>query len=285
MDWSSSQTPRVKMNHWVKQRQAVIRVVLSWAVLSLFLLGWGQHANAQPVEPDPFRQFLPLTMGEPTLCRPTGSTFASLPVIPPRTDRPAALHPDLNLALRGYSQTDGVKDYIWIDGPTDPRAPQLSTLLSPPQRPPIQALWQVYDWDWEQNRRGDVITSPEATLIGLSATADEVLHLPLSGYDLGRGYSALVLYAEPHRITLKFTREDNVVWGYTIHLENICVDPGLLALYNALNVGGRANLPALKPGQPFARALASPPGVAIRDNGSFMDPRSIKDWWRSSVGR
>ena len=262
------------------QQKNAVRVALAWAMLALLILGWGQHAHAQPSDPGPFRLFLPLTSIQSALCRPTGTIYASLSVMPPPTDRPAAQHPDLNLSLRWYSPTDGEKGYIWIDGPTDPRAPQLSTLLSPPQRPPIQNLWQVYDWDWEQDRRGDVLTAPEVTLMSMSVAAGEVLHLPLSGYDLGQGYSALALYAEPYRITLKFTREDNVVWGYTLHLEDVCVDPGLLALYNDLNAQGRGRLPALRPGQPFARALSASPGVAIRDNGSFMDPRSIKDWWR-----
>jgi hypothetical protein len=90
----------------------------------------------------------------------------------------------------------------------------------------------------------------------------------------------LVLYASTNRITIKYTNNDNVEQGYTLHVENVCVEPRLLALYQALNSAGRGRLPALRAGQAFGRALGSEIGVAIRDYGTFMDPRSRKDWWR-----
>jgi len=115
----------------------------------------------------------------------------------------------------------------------------------------------------------------------MGVTPGEVLRLPDSGYDIGSGYEALVLYATKERITLKYTREDNVVSGYTLHVENVCVEPSLLALYQAWNDAGRGRLPALRGGQPLGRAQGVEIGVAIRDNGAFMDPRSRWDWWRS----
>jgi hypothetical protein len=114
----------------------------------------------------------------------------------------------------------------------------------------------------------------------MGVTPGEVLHLPDSGYSIGSGYEALVLYATEDQLTLKYTREDHVVYGYTIHLENICVEPSLLALYQAWNDAGRGELPALRGSQPLGRARGGEIGVAIRDTGSFMDPRSRKDWWQ-----
>jgi hypothetical protein len=119
----------------------------------------------------------------------------------------------------------------------------------------------------------------EVTLAGLAVTPGETIHLPASGYDIGQGYDALVLYATEERVTLKYTREDNVVRGYTLHIEGICVEPRLLALYQSCNAAGRATLPALRPGQAIGRASGSTIGVAIRDTGAFRDPRSRKDWW------
>jgi hypothetical protein len=107
----------------------------------------------------------------------------------------------------------------------------------------------------------------------------ETLHVPGSGYTIGSGYEVLVLYAAEDRITLKYTREDNVVVGYTLHLEGICVEPSLLALYRARNVAGREQLPALRARQAFGRAVGGEVGVVIRDSGAFMDPRSRNDWW------
>ena len=100
------------------------------------------------------------------------------------------------------------------------------------------------------------------------------------GYDIGDDYQVLVLYASEERITLKYTREDNVVGGYTLHMENVCVEPSLLALYQSWNDQGRGYLPALRAGQAFGRARGDEIGVAIRDTGAFQDPRSRKDWWK-----
>lgn len=110
----------------------------------------------------------------------------------------------------------------------------------------------------------------------------EIIRTPLSGYDIGlkpTGYEVMVLYATTHRVTLKYTREDNVVSGYTIHIENVCVEPTLLALYNSLNASGRTQLPALNAGQPLGRSWGNQILVSIRDNGTFLDPRSHLDWW------
>jgi hypothetical protein len=94
----------------------------------------------------------------------------------------------------------------------------------------------------------------------------------------------MVLYAEEQRITLNYTRRDTVANGYAVHLENICVDPNLLALYRAqVNAEGwraTGRLPALRNNQALGTALGSELKVAIRDRGAFMDPRSRKDWWQ-----
>ncbi len=247
-------------------------LALAWVIIS--------PSVALAESPTPFRQFLPFTIMSSAGCTPTGASYETLSVNPPPTDRPAADHPDLNLSLRGYTPSSAPADYLWINGPTDPHAPLLSTLFAPARRPGIEKAWRIYDWDWAQNQRSAPIQDPPVTLISLDVRPGEELHLPDSGYDIGQGFEALVLYAETHRITLKYTREDNVVWGYTLHLENVCVDPNLLALYRAMDQAGRQQLPALRPGQPFARAEETPLGLAIRDTGRFMDPRSIKDWWQ-----
>jgi hypothetical protein len=146
--------------------------------------------------------------------------------------------------------------------------------------PALTTVYQVYDWNWGCNCRGGLLTTWEVTLAGMGVTPGEVLYFPDSGYNIGNGYEALVLYASEERLTLKYTREDNVVQGYTIHIENICVEPSLLALYESWNSAGRGRLPALGAGQPLGRARGSEFGAAIRDWGTFLDPRSRKDWWQ-----
>jgi len=208
--------------------------------------------------------------------------YRALDVDGPATGRPAEEHADLNLALHGYEVTGayrGVGDCK--GGADDPKAPQLHTLFADQRTPTFAAVYQIYDWNWDCSCRGNLLTDPHVTLAGWSATPGEVLHLPDSGYDVGGGYEALVLYASEERITLKYTLDDDVVIGYTIHVENVCVEPSLLALYRAWNDAGRGELPALRGGQPFGRALAGEIRLAIRDSGAFLDPRSRQDWWQA----
>jgi hypothetical protein len=232
--------------------------------------------------------YLPIVFGKPlapSACDPiAGESYGTLDVNGKPTDRPAEEHADLNLALRSYEVTDAPL-VLWEYGPTDDsRAPQLRYLFSNGSFRGFSRAYRVYDWDWPSNSRGLLIDDWPVTLAGMPATAGEALHVPGSGYEIGSGYEVLVLYATENRITLKYTREDNVVYGYTLHVEGVCVEPHLLALYRSMNAAGRGNLPALRARQAFGRAIGGEVGVAIRDTGAFMDPRSRNDWWIGVTG-
>ena len=67
-----------------------------------------------------------------------------------------------------------------------------------------------------------------------------------------------------------------------MHLEDVCIEPDLLAKYNSLHAAGRDSLPVLKGRQPFGRAISGEIKVAMRDSGHFLDPRSRNSWW---IGR
>lgn len=217
-------------------------------------------------------------------CAPIpGTSYDTISVNPPSTDRPARAHADLNLSLRGYKPVQAHRGLVDYGGGTDSAAPQFPGLFADGRTATFSTVYRVYDWNWGCNCRGPLLTKPEVSLAGLATAPDEILHVPNSGYSigsLGNGYEVLVLYATTDRITLKYTREDNVIRGYTLQVEGVCVEPYLLALYEASNSAGRGRLPALRAGQPFGRAKGQQIGVAIRDNGAFMDPRSRKDWWQ-----
>ncbi len=214
-------------------------------------------------------------------CAPIpGEQYGTLPIVGPPTDRPAARHGDLNLALRGYNRTTATRGLIDMAGPTDSRAPQLAGLFADKRSPLFRNVYRVNHWDWGSNSRGAPITDFKVTLAGLAARPGETVHVPDAGYGIGQGYAVLVLYADRNRITLKYTGEDSVVNGYTLHVEGICVEPSLLALYERMNAAGRGQLPALRAGQAFGRARGDEVQVAIRDTGRFMDPRTRKDWWQ-----
>jgi hypothetical protein len=234
------------------------------------------EAPSPPVEPPP----------EPTEPPPpppgeiVGESYGDFSVNSDPTNPPAEQHPDLNLALRGYEPTDAYRGLVDYGGATDPNAPQLPGLFADNRTATFSNVYQVCGWDWERKRRGSLVTNPEVTMAGLAVTPGETLHVPPSGYSIGGGYEVLVLYATPERITLKYTPDDHVIWGYTLHVENVYVEPRLLALYQSWNEAGRGRLPALRVGQAFGRARGDEIGVIIRDRGAFMDPRSRKDWWQ-----
>ncbi len=254
-------------------------LLLSW-LSGLLFIGEARISQAEdaPTALQP-RVRLPLIMSSQACTATTGQTYGRIsPVSPYGGD--AGTQPDMNLAVRGYEPTTAYLGLVDYTGAIDPAAPQFPSLFANNRTATFRSAYKVYRWDWTCNCRGGLIAKWDVTLAGLTTTPGEIIHLPVAGYDVGDGYGALVIYAEKHRLTLKYTRDDNVVGGYTIHLENLCVDAKLLALYNDLNAAGRSELPALWPGQPLGRAAGNEIGVAVRDTGSLLDPRSRKDWWQ-----
>ncbi|MEZ4680618.1 MAG: hypothetical protein R2932_41020 [Caldilineaceae bacterium] len=215
--------------------------------------------------------------------------FNAIPIAGAPSDRPAAEHPDLNLAIRSYVSTSGELTLVNNDGPTDTNAPQMNAIFQPARLPTFTALYQVHDWDWACGATGcrrDPLQTPPVTLVAMATTPGEALHIPSRGPQIyAGGYKALVLYADATRITLAYTRDDTAAVGYIVHMEDIRVMSTLLTLYQEKDAAGRHELPALHNDEPFATAAGASIKLAIRDTGSFMDPRSRKDWWVGFVSQ
>jgi hypothetical protein len=245
----------------------------------------GAAANGT-TPPPPATVFLPVVLlGPGTPPR----TVDAVPVAGPPTDRPAATNPDLNLAVRGYVATEAELHLIEVGGPTDDDPPQLANLFSAPRVPTFTAAYQVYDWDWgcgADGCRGAPIAEPPVTLIGVETAPGEGVYLPARRARIYPGdYIALVLYAAPERLTLTYTRQDTPAVGYMVHVEGIAVDPAIVVRYQELDAAGRGELPALRNGDLLGWATAGSLAVAVRDTGSFMDPRVRKDWWQEWLSR
>ncbi len=210
--------------------------------------------------------------------------YVAIPVAGGGLEHPPALHADLRLALRGYEPVDAARTLIDKDGPVDGDPPQLSALFARSDAPSFSQTYQVYDWNWgcgEHGCRGALLQTPGVTLAALHAQGGEPVFIPSRGRQIyASGYKALVLYADATHITLGYMREDSVANGYVVHLANLCVDPGLMALYAASDVAGRASLPTLREGEPIGVAALGDLLVAVRDRGTFLDPRSRLDWWQ-----
>lgn len=221
----------------------------------------------------------PLEPGNPACA--TGETFATIPPIGEVDPRPADTNPEINLAIRSYAVVDGFRQMVGIGGDTDVHAPQFHTLFADKRiTQEFPAVYRAHEWDYNCNCRGGLIGFPEVTVLGVSTRQGEVLYTPSRTQgDIGGGYAAMVLYASPTSLTLKYTREDNMLMGYGLHLDNLCVDPNLLELYRQLDREGRGVLPVLKGGQAIGFATGGELKIAVRDTGQFMDPRSQKDWW------
>lgn len=242
------------------------------------------HMSRPTPIPTPFPTLTPPPTPTPVACAPVpdpGEPFRTLRIVGAPSDRPHRAHPDLRLPIRGWVTVDEVRTLVDIDGPLDPKAPRLVGLLDGGVPEPVRfsSTHRVYHWDWPAERRGPLILEEAVTLAGIPATTGQLLRVPASGYDIGEGFEVLVLLAERDRLTLKYTREDDVVEGYTIHIEDACIDPRLVALFDALLATGSRDRPALRAGQTFGRVQGAEVLVSIRDAGTFMDPRSRKDWW------
>ncbi len=253
----------------------------------------------------------PPTPPAPTCPATSNASFDLLSTLGAPIDHPDYLHGDLNLSLRGYDpytapdETTGFIDYNGATASDPPQLSQLTTFYANNPFPGFAALYQVYGWIWNPTANpnicggnpdgcvGPIMTYNPAegrywdiTMTGLTTTPGEKVYLPTRSAELDPALhaKALVLYAEETRLTLGYTRDDTIANGYAVHLENVCVDPNLLALYRAqVNPDGTrktGNLPALSNGQSLGTALADEMQVVIRDRGAFMDPRSRKDWWQ-----
>ncbi len=249
--------------------------------------------------------YLPLIVSAPEFACPTSSTnqYGSGPAFQFDTDnpvRPAYNHADKNIELRGYvPNTDPnlVRELVnyGSDDPTQP--PQLATLFSPYRVPPFAQFLQVHHWLWapspDPGTRSTPITAPPVTAVSFTLTPGETLHVPVSGYDIGGGAEVLVLFADADTVTLHYTRDDSSARGYTVHVDQICTDPNLLSLYNALDDpnGPRYdypsavyNLPALPAGKVIGTTGANNVVVALSDTGAFQDVRSCNEWWQIRPG-
>jgi hypothetical protein len=257
------------------------------ALLVSVIVGAGLLARAAGASPPLSQVFLPAIANAPTptpvSCPSTGQSFGSLPIVGSPLNMPAAQDPDINLTLRGWApapNNPALSLVNYPNGGSDPNAPQLAALFTPPRLPGFSAADDVYNWNWSTGSPTTLDDSPwPVTLLGMATRPGELIAVPTSGYSIGQGYEVLVLYATNQQITMTLTGSDSIVYGYAVQVENVCVDPALQALYNTLNTAGRGSLPALRAGQVFGSAAGTAMQVALRDTGSFMDPRSQADWW------
>lgn len=273
----------------MRSRHLFRLLLLAAVLLGLIATGVGAQTTTGrvifmplvPKDPSPTPTVTPTP--DPT-CPTTGQSYDLIPTTERYSGHAPHVSPDLNLSIRGWVTVNEQRSLVDYSGGTDPGAPQLYGIFTDDRTPAFTSTHRVYDWDWNNNQKGAPLSNWPVTLVGMATTPGEQLRLPRrNGSDIYQGtYWGLVVYAEKTRITLHYARNDYVAYAggsYGMHIENVCVDPNLLAAYQQGNAAGRFNLPGLRNNQVLGTAITSEILVAIRDTGTFMDPRARKDWW------
>lgn len=252
-----------------------------WRALGIFLAMLASLVMAiADVKAQGGEFFLPAVVGNKAQsCDLPNTNYNSLSVAGPSLTVDPDTDENLNLGFRGYEITDAPRNLVVLGPVDDPKAPQLPGLFADRRVPVFTNTYHRYRWDPDCDCPVDTYSSWETTVLGMGVQPGETIYTPDTAYDIGDNYKFLVMYAAETRITLHVGREDEF-FGYVLHIEDVCIDPDLLALYRQLHAGGRRDLPALYGHQPFGRATGSEIKIAVRDTGSFMDPRSRNDWWQ-----
>jgi hypothetical protein len=287
-------TSRTTHRHWWRAFLLISSILATWLLLALSpqsVLATEDPLSSQGTLSGR-KLFLPMVSSSRTVAQPpqaicpttSNRSYHLVPIEPPPADRPAESHGDLNLALRSYAATNASLQIIDVHGPADDHAPQFPGIFQDTRTPLFTSAHRVYDWDWSCGKdgcRSASLTPREVSMLGLSMNPGEVVSIPSRGPRIYAGeYKVLVLYASEERITLGYTRRDSVAPGYTVHMERLCIDPNLVALYRQANLSGRSSLPALRNGDILGTARTNEILVSVRDKGTFMEPRSRKDWWK-----
>jgi len=252
-----------------------------WLIITLFLLLiLARQAFVQAQKSDDYnRSYVPLVTTNLPSCEIPGQTYHALNVTGSSSNPDAEDNPDLNLGLRGYELTTASLELVEIGPLVDSKAPQFPALFSNNRVPVFSNAYHRYRWDWDCHCPTDTYSPWDTTLLGMAVAPGEIIQVPDSGYDIGGGYEVMVLYADEERITFHVGNSDKLD-GYVMHLEDVCTEPDLLALYESLHANGRRRLPVLRGHQPFGRALGNEIKIAVRDSGHFLDPRSRNNWWQ-----
>jgi hypothetical protein len=197
-----------------------------------------------------------------------------IPIEGGRESRPPAEHADLNLKLREPQPADFEATLVDISGSgIDPEAPNLAAIFEPD----FAGTYAVHDWDWGCNCKGSLMDDGSAVVVGIKTNPGEPLFIPQNERDIYEGkYHAVVLYASEDQVTMQYARAGSVVNGYTVHYLGLQTDPNLVALFQESE---GSELPGLTLDTPIGVAAGDELIVSMRDNGTFLDTRSKRDWW------
>lgn len=138
------------------------------------------------------------------------------------TEHPDSAHGDFKLDLRNYQQVDAALEFVELDGVgSDPH--KMVAIFADRRQTGFTSAHRVYKWDWECGDHGcatwEFTDKVDVSLAGLATNPGETISMPSTHAEIfGGGFIAAVLYAEPTRLTVAYTRDGTVAHGYSGHL-------------------------------------------------------------------
>jgi hypothetical protein len=254
--------------------------------MTLFLLATAVFAvGIVRAEGDQSKQlFLPSVYSSPSPpaidCNIPNTNYTTIPISGDPLIVDAETHPNMNLSVRGYIPVNEALALVTFNPGNDSKAPQFPALFGDLRTPVFTTTYQAYRWDDDYTHPIGLETGADVTVLGMGTLPGETIYTPDSDYEVAAGgYEYLVMYAGVSDLTIHIGSEDEF-YGYVLHIDGVCTDPDLLALYQQSDAAGRYHLPVLKGHQAFGKALSGEIQIAIRDWGGFLDPRSRNDWWQ-----
>ena len=114
--------------------------------------GAGEDAGVRGRDTITYTVFLPTIGKYPQCTSIPGETYNTVAVISAPANPAAEVHPDLNLAMRGYVSTTVSLGFVDLIGPpSDLDAPQLAGLFADNRAPIFNAVYRVNNWGWDCN--------------------------------------------------------------------------------------------------------------------------------------
>lgn len=159
---------------------------------------------------------------------------------------------------------------------------------------------QAYDVKYNSvDKKNDTPIKGNAPVLTIPTDIGADVKVPATGYDIGGGYEAMVVFASNDRVTLHIGRHEYFVGsdqnncnggkcsgGYWIYVKGICVDQKILDAYKSVkSIQDQANadknpihLPMVKPGHTLGKATGNGVTVGVRDNGPFISTSKSIYW-------
>lgn len=208
-------------------------------------------------------------------------TWSDAGITPLHAPGQAGDDPNLNPKRGGWTPVNA--DHSLCDNPInagyDPGSkPFLGNIVSGLDTNPVCNPYRV---NIAENKNNNFCPGDPAdvSMCGFAASPSTPVHAPNTCQS-----PWYVLYADEGFITMVVNGADCIGGdcdeGYGVHIDGLIVNKDLLTLYRKDDAEGRNRLPIVNANDVIGTVdTGGEVRVTIRDTGSYMDPRTLRDWW------